>query len=294
MRRLDHMPISEWFQKKERYTQVDQASQKRAIPDGVWSKCAHCAEIIYQKELQNNLWVCPKCNYSYPITANQRLSLLLDDSKYEELDAKMISLDPLGFDSDKPYKESLERSKVKTSLNEAVITVKGKIDGQRAMLAVMDFRFIGGSMGSVVGEKITRAIEIAREDKLPLLIISSSGGARMQEGIFSLMQMAKTSAAIARYKETGLPFISILTNPTMGGVMASFASLGDVIIAEPKSMIGFTGARVIEKTIGQKLPKGFQTAEFMLEYGQIDMVVERKDLKEVVSKLLEYLLGDRN
>ncbi|MDI6799839.1 MAG: acetyl-CoA carboxylase, carboxyltransferase subunit beta [Actinomycetota bacterium] len=288
------MPISEWFQKKEKYNQVSRVSRKRAVPDGVWSKCAHCSEIIYQKELQNNLWVCPKCNYPYPITAIQRLSLLVDDSKYDELDFSMTSIDPLKFDSEKPYAESIERSKIKTSLTEAVITARGSINGKKVVLAVMDFRFIGGSMGSVVGEKVTRAIEVARGEGLPFIAISSSGGARMQEGIFSLMQMAKTSAAIARFKETKLPFISVLTNPTMGGVMASFASLGDVIIAEPRSLVGFTGARVIEKTIGQKLPKGFQTAEFMLEYGHIDMVVERKNLKEVISKLLAFFLGDQS
>lgn len=288
------MPISEWFQKKEKYNQVNQISQKRAVPDGVWSKCAHCSEIIYQKELQNNLWVCPKCNYSYPITAIQRLNLIVDDSKYDELDFSMTSIDPLKFNSEKPYVESIERSKIKTSLTEAVITAKGSINGKKVVLAVMDFRFIGGSMGSVVGEKVTRAIEVAICEGLPFIAISSSGGARMQEGIFSLMQMAKTSAAIARFKKTKLPFISVLTNPTMGGVMASFASLGDVIIAEPRSLVGFTGARVIEKTIGQKLPKGFQTAEFMLEYGHIDMVVERKSLKEVISKLLAFFLGDQS
>lgn len=286
------MPISEWFQKKESHTQVNQTSQKRAVPDGVWSKCAHCSETIYQKELISNLWVCPKCNYPYPITAPHRLELLLDDTKFKELDAGLTSIDPLGFICEKSYVESLDKSKAKTSLTEAVITAKGRLGAKEVIISVIDFRFIGGSMGSVVGEKITRAIERAKDEKLPLIIVSSSGGARMQEGIFSLMQMAKTSAAVARYKESGLPFISVLTNPTMGGVMASFASLGDIIIAEPKSMVGFTGARVIEKTIGQKLPKGFQTAEFMLEYGHIDMVIERSELKETISKLLDLFLGD--
>ncbi|MDO8886654.1 acetyl-CoA carboxylase, carboxyltransferase subunit beta [Candidatus Oleimmundimicrobium sp.] len=285
------MPISEWFQKKGKYLEVTPKTEKRPVPDGIWSKCAECGEIIYQKELVKNLWVCPKCNFHYKLSAYDRLGILLDGGEFNEFDASISSDDPLKFKAEKTYLESLNQSKEKTNLNDAVVTVKGKIDGRPVIIAVMDFRFIGGSMGSVVGEKITRAAERAIEGNSPLIIVSSSGGARMQEGMFSLMQMAKTSAAIAHFKETGLPYISVLTNPTMGGVMASFASLGDVIIAEPQALIGFAGPRVIEKTIRQRLPKDFQKAEFMLDYGQVDLVVDRNNLKATISKLLDSFMG---
>ena len=262
------------------------------MPDGIWSKCAECGEIVYQKELVKNLWVCPKCDFHYKLAAHDRLNILLDEGKFDEFDSSLSSVDPLKFEAEKTYLESLNQSKEKTDLNDAVIAVKGKIDGQTVIMAVMDFRFIGGSMGSVVGEKVTRAVEKAIKNKIPLVIVSSSGGARMQEGMLSLMQMAKTGAAIARFKETNLPYISVLTNPTTGGVTASFASLGDVIIAEPQALIGFAGPRVIEKTIRQKLPKDFQKAEFMLGYGQVDLVAHRKDLKATISKLLNFFVGE--
>jgi len=287
------MPISEWFQKKEKYTQITPGAKKRSVPDGIWSKCAECGKIIYQRELLKNLRVCPTCDFHYKLTVGDRLNLLLDDGKFKEFNAFLLSTDPLNFVSEKSYFESLAQSKEKTNLVEAVITAKGKINGRSIIIAVMDFRFIGGSMGSVVGEKVTCAVEKATKDRLPLIIVSSSGGARMQEGMFSLMQMAKTSAAIGRFKKTNLPYISVLTNPTMGGVTASFASLGDVIIAEPGALIGFAGPRVLEKTIKQKLPKGFQTAEFMLDSGQVDLIVHRKELKAMISKLLDFFVGEK-
>ncbi|HDP70311.1 MAG TPA: acetyl-CoA carboxylase carboxyltransferase subunit beta [Actinobacteria bacterium] len=286
------MPISEWFHKKEKYTQITPAIEKRTIPDGVWSKCKKCGEIVYQKELVNNLEVCPKCDFHHELSAYGRLHLLLDDGKFKEFDKHLLPADPLKFTSEKTYLESLNQSQERTKLADAAVNAKGKLNNHPVMIVAMDFRFIGGSMGSVVGEKVTRAIERAITDKLPLIIVSSSGGARMQEGIFSLMQMAKTSAAMARFKETNLPYVSVLANPTMGGVMASFASLGDVVIAEPEALIGFAGPRVIEKTIRQKLPKDFQRAEFMLDYGQIDLVVHRRDLKETISKLLDFFVGE--
>lgn len=287
------MPISEWFQKKEKYTQITPGVKKQSVPDGIWSKCAECGEIIYQRELLKNLRVCPTCDFHYKLTVGDRLNLLLDDGKFKEFNAFLSSTDPLNFVSEKPYFESLAQSKEKTNLVEAIITAKGKINSRSVIVAVMDFRFIGGSMGSVVGEKVTCAVEKATKDKLPLIIVSSSGGARMQEGMLSLMQMAKTSAAISRFKKTNLPYISVLTNPTMGGVTASFASLGDVIIAEPGALIGFAGPRVLEKTIRQKLPKGFQTAEFMLDSGQVDLIVHRKELKATISKLLDFFVGEK-
>ncbi|MEA3305340.1 MAG: acetyl-CoA carboxylase, carboxyltransferase subunit beta [Candidatus Omnitrophota bacterium] len=273
---------------KPRYTIV-RVSKKKDIPEGLWTKCSECGKIIYNKKLEENFKVCPKCNEHFIIGARERIKIFLDDNSFREFNKNMQSRDPLGFRGPKKYKDKLEIDKKITGLNEAVITGDGKIKGMKIIFAVTDSRFIMGSMGSVVGEKITRAIEKATQMRLPVVICSGSGGgARMHEGIFSLMQMAKTSAAVNRHSEAGLLFVSLLTNPTMAGVMASFASLGDVIIAEPKALIGFTGPRVIEQTIRQKLPEGFQRSEFLLEHGLIDMVVHRKDLKETIGRIIDY------
>ncbi len=276
----------EWFKKiKEGVT----PQPKKEIPEGLWTKCEDCGEIIYVKELERNFWVCSKCKYHFRIKSTDYINLLLDEGNWEEYDQNLISADPLKFKDSKRYPDRIKDSRKKTELNDAVITGTGKIEGRKVSLGVMDFSFIGGSMGSVVGEKVARAIERSLEKKIPLVIVSCSGGARMQEGILSLMQMAKTSALLAKLHKVGLPFISILTNPTTAGVMASFASLGDVIIAEPKALLGFAGPRVIQQTIGQELPEGFQSSEFFLEHGFVDLIVERSQLKKTVSQLLEYL-----
>lgn len=274
---------------KPRYTIV-KVAKKKNIPEGLWTKCEECGEIIYNKKLEENLKVCPKCSYHFILGAYERINVFLDEGTFAEFDKNMTSKDPLGFKGPKKYKDKLDSDKKLTGLKEAVIAGEGKVDGKKIIIAVTDSRFIMGSMGSVVGEKITRAIEKATQSKLPIVIVSGSGGgARMYEGMFSLMQMAKTSAALSRHHKAGLLYISILTNPTMAGVMASFAGLGDMIIAEPKALIGFTGPRVIEQTIRQKLPDGFQQSEFMLEHGLIDMVVHRKDMRNTVSRFIDYL-----
>ena len=259
------------------------------IPEDLWARCADCNELIYRKRLDENMKVCHKCNYHFTVGAHERVKLLIDEGTFKEMDVDMEALDPLSFEGPKTYKEKLKKDQELTGLKEAAITGEGKLGGRAIILGVTDSRFIMGSMGSVVGEKITRAIEKATEDKRPLIIVSGSGGgARMYEGMFSLMQMAKTSAALNRLDRAGGLFISVLTNPTMAGVMASFASLGDFIIAEPKALIGFTGPRVIEQTIRQKLPPGFQKSEFLLRHGLIDMIIHRKSLKESLSRLLGY------
>ena len=277
----------EWF-KKPKNGLVSQ--QKKEIPDGLWTKCESCGEIIYVKELEKNLWVCHRCNFHFRIKSKDYIELLLDQGKLEEYDNNLISTDPLKFKDSKRYPDRIRDSRKKTGLNDAVIVGIGKIENKEVSFGVMDFGFIGGSMGSVVGEKVARAIERSLERKIPLVIVSCSGGARMQEGILSLMQMAKTSGLLAKLYDANIPFISVLTNPTTAGVMASYASLGDVIIAEPKALLGFAGPRVIQQTIGQELPTGFQSSEFFLEHGFLDKIVERKDLKKTVSLLLEYLL----
>lgn len=274
---------------KPRYTIVKVAKKRKDIPEGIWTKCDECGEIVYNKKLEDNLRVCPKCGYHFRIGAYERIGALLDKDTFKEIDKNIESKDPLNFKGPKKYKDKLEHDKKTTGLKEAVVCGEGKIEGRRLIFAVTDSRFIMGSMGSVVGEKITRAIEKATHTKLPIVICSGSGGgARMYEGMFSLMQMAKTSAAVSRHNKAGLPFISLLTNPTMAGIMASFASLGDAIIAEPKALIGFTGPRVIEQIIRQRLPHGFQQSEFMLEHGLIDMVVHRKDLRSAIAGLIDY------
>jgi acetyl-CoA carboxylase carboxyl transferase subunit beta len=274
-----------WFKK----TKEQKIDKKVKIPEGLWVKCENCREIVYKKEIEKNLKVCPKCNYHFRISARERLELILDEGSFAETEAGVTSADPLGFKDTVSYKDRIREYQKRSDLKEAVITGNALINGHPAVIAVMDFSFHGGSMGSAVGEKVVRATELAIEKKVPLITVASSGGARMQEGIFSLMQMAKTSAAIGRLRDAGILYISILSDPTFGGVTASFAMLGDVVIAEPKSLIGFAGQRVIEQTIKQQLPENFQRAEFFLEHGMIDMVVDRKDLKEILATLIGHL-----
>jgi acetyl-CoA carboxylase carboxyl transferase subunit beta len=265
-------------------------AKKKEIPGGLWTKCPGCGELLYNKALKDNLKVCSKCNYHFTIGAYERIETILDPGSFREMYKDMESGDPLKFKGPSDYPTKIKKDQKETGLKEAAIVGEGLIDAKRVALGVTDSRFIMGSMGSVVGEKITRLIEYADREKIPLIIVSGSGGgARMYEGMLSLMQMAKTSAALEKLNKNGGAFISVLTNPTMAGVMASFASLGDVIIAEPKALIGFTGPRVIKQTIKQDLPEGFQTSEFLLEHGLIDMVVHRTELREKLSKLIEYL-----
>jgi len=263
------------------------ADKKRDMPEGLWHKCPGCGEVIHELELKKSLRVCPHCNYHFTLSAPERIESITDPGTFTETDKEMASVDALNF---KGYKEKLTKYQKITGLSEAIITGKGKIIGNSVVLAVMDFRFLGASMGSVVGEKITRAIELATKEKTAVIIISASGGARMHEGILSLMQMAKTSGALAVHDRAGLPFISVLTHPTTGGVTASFATLGDIILAEPGCMIGFAGPRVIKETTHQELPDGFQTAEFMHEHGLVDMIVERREMRERLASILGYLL----
>ena len=265
-------------------------SKKRDIPGGLWTKCTDCGEIIYNKKLEENLHVCPKCNFHFTLGIKQRIECLLDKGSFKEYYDDLETLDPLNFKGPKTYLEKLKKDRELTGLREAALVGSGLVNKKKVAFGLTDSRFIMGSMGSVVGEKITRITEFATENKLPVIIVSGSGGgARMYEGLLSLMQMAKTSAALARHAEKKLLFISILTNPTMAGVLASFASLGDIIMAEPRALIGFTGPRVIEQTIRQKLPENFQKSEFLLEHGLIDLIVPRKDLRETLSTLLGYL-----
>ena len=265
------------------------ADKKRDMPEGLWHKCPGCGEVIHELELKKSLRVCPHCNFHFTLSAPERIESITDPGTFTETDKDMASVDALNF---KGYKEKLTKYQKITGLSEAIITGKGKIIGNSVVLAVMDFRFLGASMGSVVGEKITRAIELATKEKTAVIIISASGGARMHEGILSLMQMAKTSGALAVHDRAGLPFISVLTHPTTGGVTASFATLGDMILAEPGCMIGFAGPRVIKETTHQELPDGFQTAEFMHEHGLVDMIVERREMRERLASILGYLLPE--
>lgn len=271
-------------------TPVAGGLKKKSIPAGLWTKCPSCSTVIFNKALKENLYVCSKCNYHFMMRLQDRIQSLLDPKSFKELFEELTTKDPLQFQGPKSYLEKLKQDQKKTGLKEACTTGVGKIHGIPVAISVTDPRFIMGSMGSVVGEKITRLIEHATEKKLPLIIVSGSGGgARMYEGALSLMQMAKTSAALARYQAGSKPYISILTNPTMGGVMASYASLGDVIVAEPKALIGFAGPRVIEQTIRQKLPNDFQTSEFLLEHGMIDLVIARTEMRDRLGLLLEYM-----
>jgi acetyl-CoA carboxylase carboxyl transferase subunit beta len=275
-----------WFKKERTESLGSEAPAKKVkIPEGLWVKCDNCKEIIYRKEVEKNFKVCPKCDYHFRISASERLPFLVDEGTFLEVEDGLSPKDALHF---KDYKDKLKSSRKKTGLKDAIISGEAKIGGRSVQIVVMDFNFMGGSMGSVVGEKIARSVERAIEKRTPFIAVAASGGARMQEGILSLMQMAKTAAATARLAEAGLPFISILTDPTFGGVTASFAMLGDLIIAEPKTLIGFAGPRVIEQTIKQQLPPGFQRAEFLLEHGMIDMIVSRKDLHGTLAKALEF------
>ncbi len=277
------------FWGKPKYTLV-RIARKKDIPAGLWSKCPLCGEILFKKKVDDNLKVCTHCEYHFTLKADERINLIVDKGSFKEIDRTVISTDILNFQGPKSYEDKLKKERDKTGLYDAAVTGKAKINGIDVMLGVTDSRFMMGSMGCVLGEKITRLVEEALEAKIPAIIISGSGGgARMQEGMYSLMQMAKTSGALSRLKESNIPYISILTNPTMAGVLASFATLGDILIAEPKALIGFTGPRVIEQTIRQKLPDGFQTSEFLLEHGLIDLIVHRKDLKQNLSSILDYL-----
>jgi acetyl-CoA carboxylase carboxyl transferase subunit beta len=288
------MSLFDWFAEtrsraSEAYRRKNPSleAQEREIPDGLWHKCSSCGALTYVKDLQINLMVCPECGYHNQVNAYERIAQVIDAGTWLEMDAHLTSCDPLGFKDRKPYSDRIKEYRQKTGLSDGVITGVGKIDGSDAALAVMDFRFMGGSMGSVVGEKITRMIEVATEKRLPALIFCASGGARMQEGILSLMQMAKTSAALERHRQASLLYIPILTNPTTGGVTASFAMLGDLILAEPKALIGFTGRRVIEQTLKQKIPEGFQSSEYLLEHGFVDAVIPRTRLKQNLAMILK-------
>ena len=276
----------EWFRKSK--PPLDSAAKKN-IPEGLWTKCTSCGEIVYSKKMEELLWVCPNCNFHFRISSQKYIELLLDNGALDTHDDSLTSTDPLKFKDSKKYPDRMKAAQKKTGMKEGVISGMAHVDGIEVSFAIMNFAFIGGSMGSVVGEKVARAIERAIEREVPLIVVSCSGGARMQEGILSLMQMAKTSALLAVLAEKKIPFISILTNPTTAGVMASYASLGDVILAEPKALLGFAGPRVIQQTIGQDLPEGFQSTEFFLEKGFVDKIVERKDLRDTVVQLLRFM-----
>lgn len=279
-----------WFKKEKKPKEpVDQ--RQVAIPEGLWIKCEDCKEIIYRKEVEQNFHVCPKCNYHFRLSARQRFEMLFDDGHYKEFASDIRSSDPLRFRDTKRYKDRLKVYEQRVGPGDAVLCAEGKMEGITTIICAMEYAFMGGSMGSVVGEKITVAAERCIEKKLPLIIISCSGGARMQEGILSLMQMAKISAALQRLSVAKLPFVSVLTDPTTGGVTASYAMLGDINVAEPKALIGFAGPRVIEQTIRQTLPEGFQRSEFLVEHGMIDFIAQRSELKELLARSLRLLLA---
>lgn len=274
-----------WYKKPKKVISRALGKKQVQVPQGLYAKCKGCGSILYNKELDKNYKVCPKCGYHYQLSALERLYLTMDSGSFQEYDEKLDSKNPLGFPE---YEEKVKKGQEKAKMTDAVITGMGKITGEPASIAIMDFQFMGGSLGSVVGEKITRAVERAIEKKTGMIIVSTSGGARMQEGIFSLMQMAKTSAALGRLSEAGLPYISVLTDPTTGGVAASYSMLGDVNLAEPGAMVGFAGPRVIEQTIRQKLPKGFQRSEFLVDHGFVDAIVPRSEMKKTLGKYLKF------
>jgi acetyl-CoA carboxylase carboxyl transferase subunit beta len=278
-----------WFKKTRKPIASSTAEKPSRVPEGLMVKCPACAQIIYNKDLEKNLSVCPKCAYHFRISAAERLAALLDDAQWTEHFPDLVSTDPLKFTDTKPYRERLRSSIESTGVKDAVIVATGQLDGLDVVVAAMEYSFIGGSMGVVVGEKITRAVEMAIERRHPLIIVSCSGGARMMEGALSLMQMAKVSAALARLDRAKLPYISVLTDPTTGGVTASFAMLGDLNLAEPRALIGFAGPRVIEQTIRQKLPEGFQRSEFLVEHGMIDLVVDRREMKTAIARALRFM-----
>ncbi len=266
-----------------------ETSQKKGVPEGLWVKCLGCSEVLYRTELEKNLSVCVKCNHHHRLSARDRLAQFLDDTHQDEIAAELEPIDRLKFRDSKKYKDRIIQAQKATGEKEALIVLKGMLKQQPVVASAFEFQFMGGSMGATVGEKFVRAVNVAIAEKRAYICFTASGGARMQEGLFSLMQMAKTSAALARFAETGLPFIVVLTDPTMGGVSASFASLGDVIVAEPNALIGFAGPRVIEQTVRQNLPEGFQRSEFLLEHGHIDMIIERKDLRDTIAELIAKL-----
>jgi acetyl-CoA carboxylase carboxyl transferase subunit beta len=277
-----------WF--KRQSGELDNSGEKKIKTEGLWVKCEDCRQIIWKKDLEENLNVCPKCDKHFRIDARTRLAQLIDDNQYEVFDANLVSTDPLKFVDLKPYSSRLKQAQKDTELTDAVINAEGKLNGRAVVVSAMEYAFIGGSMGAVVGEVITRAIEKSADSKKPLIIISASGGARMMEGAISLMQLAKISAALAVLDELRIPYISVLTDPTTGGVTASFAMLGDLNIAEPGALIGFAGPRVIEQTIRQKLPQGFQRSEFLLEHGMVDAVVHRRELKPYIARALDFMV----
>jgi acetyl-CoA carboxylase carboxyl transferase subunit beta len=280
-----------WFKReRKKLDNPTPVEERRVRTEGMWTKCSACRAIIWKKDLETNWEVCTKCDHHFRLGARRRLELLLDDDAWTEHDADLTSSDPLQFVDTKPYAQRLKDARHKLGMNDAILTAEGSLNGRPVICCSMEFGFIGGSMGAVVGEKVARAIELSLTHKRPLIIVSCSGGARMMEGVVSLMQLAKVSAALAKLDEARVPFISILTDPTTGGVTASFAMLGDLNIAEPEALIGFAGPRVIEQTIRQKLPEGFQTAEFLLEHGFLDAVVPRKELKPYVSQALSFFL----
>jgi len=281
-----------WFKKEKTPKQSATGDRRVQIPEGLWVKCDNCKEIVYKKEVLRNANVCPKCNYHFRISARERLAQLFDGGHWDEFDRDIAPADPLGFRDTKPYAQRIRQYQEQTGEKDALISARGTIGGIPVVVAVMEYGFMGGSMGSVVGEKVTRAAERALEERWPLIVISCSGGARMQEGALSLMQMAKISAALARLDQEGIPFISVLTDPTTGGVTASFAMLGDLNIAEPKALIGFAGPRVIEQTIRQKLPVGFQRSEFLLEHGMLDLICERAQMRDTLISNLRFMVGE--
>jgi acetyl-CoA carboxylase carboxyl transferase subunit beta len=278
-----------WFRKEKKPKEA--VEKQVAIPEGLWVKCDDCKEIVYRKEVEANYNVCTKCGYHFRLTARERFEILFDDDKYKEFATEIRSGDPLGFRDTKRYADRLRVYQTRVGTGDAVLCAEGKLEGIPVVICAMEYAFMGGSMGSVVGEKITTAIERCLEKKEPLIIVSCSGGARMQEGILSLMQMAKISAALARLAAAGLPFISVLTDPTTGGVTASYAMLGDLNIAEPRALIGFAGPRVIEQTIRQTLPEGFQRSEFLVEHGMVDLITPRSDMKPAIARFLRFFTG---
>ncbi len=280
-----------WF--KRQSGELETGGEKKVRTEGLWVKCEECRQIIWKKDLDANLQVCPKCDKHFRVDARTRLAQLLDDGEYTTQDMKLASTDPLNFTDLKKYSDRLKKTQRETGLKDAIINARGKLNGRPVIVSSMEYAFIGGSMGSVVGEAITRAIERSTDERIPLIIISASGGARMMEGVISLMQLAKISSALARMDDAKVPYISVLTDPTTGGVTASYAMLGDLNIAEPGALIGFAGPRVIEQTIRQKLPEGFQRSEFLLEHGMLDAVVHRRDLKNYISRALDFMTPEK-
>lgn len=277
-----------WFENLMQGIRIN-ANNKRTVPEGLWAKCPECNAILYRGELERNLDVCPKCYYHHRIGARRRLEIFLDPEPREEIAAELESTDPLKFKDSKKYRERLQQAQKATNEKDAMVVMRGKLNGRYLMVAAFEFGFMGGSMGAVVGEKFVRGADMALAQKIPMVCFAASGGARMQESLFSLMQMAKTAAVIGRMRQQGIPFISVLTDPTMGGVSASLAMLGDINIAEPKALIGFAGPRVIEQTVREKLPEGFQRSEFLLEHGAIDMIVDRREMRDRIARLLAIL-----